>query len=98
MDAFPSRKGETRESRGQMTIQAFPFGTTARRGKPRFPLLGSEPYGLSSERRGYSTVVVHQLPKLATRVRFPLPAVCRDGSGKRREPRPKLTSVRPNRE
>ena len=24
--------------------------------------------------RGYSTVVVHQLPKLATRVRFPLPA------------------------
>ena len=25
--------------------------------------------------RGYSTVVVHQLPKLATRVRFPLPAV-----------------------
>ena len=25
-------------------------------------------------RRGYSTVVVHQLPKLAMRVRFPLPA------------------------
>ena len=57
-----------------MTIQAFPFGTTARRGKPRVPLLGSEPYDLCGERRGYSTVVVHQLPKLATRVRFPLPA------------------------
>ena len=30
---------------------------------------------MDAERRGYSTVVVHQLPKLATRVRFPLPAV-----------------------
>ena len=29
---------------------------------------------MGRSRRGYSTVVVHQLPKLATRVRFPLPA------------------------
>ena len=48
--------------------------TTAKRGKPRFPLLENLPSDIGSKFRGYSTVVVHQLPKLATRVRFPLPA------------------------
>ena len=41
MRAFPSRTGETREFRIRMTIpRNVPFGTTARRGKLRFPLLG----------------------------------------------------------
>ena len=49
---------------------------TARRGKQRFPLLGNGPSFLrKAATRGYSTMAVHQLPKLATRVRFPLPAV-----------------------